>query len=127
MYHFGTKSTSQLLTLHPDLQLVLRFAIRIYDFSVICGHRGRVQQNQEFDDGDSQVRFPNSYHNTLPSNAVDIAPYMNGGIPWDNEEEFFFLAGLILAVAELFHIEIEWGGRWGMRDLGHFQLKRKES
>jgi len=47
-------------------------------------------------------------------------------IDWEDENEFVILAGLILKKARELGIELEWGGLWKRKDLGHFELKEKE-
>lgn len=123
MYSFGKSSKRRLATLHPDLQRVLNGAIKIYNFSIICGHRGKKAQNEAFEDDKSTKRWPDSRHNSLPSEAVDIAPWP---IDWNNVEEFFYMAGIVMTVAERLGVELEWGGRFkSIKDCPHFQLKRK--
>ena len=124
-YNFGKSSKKRLATLHPDLQKVLNEVIKIYDISIICGHRKERAQNKAFEDDKSTKKWPNSRHNSLPSEAVDIAPW-NKGIDWDNVEEFFYMAGIVMMVAENLGIKLFWGGRFkSIKDCPHFQLKRK--
>ena len=123
MYKFGKQSQKHRKTLHPDLQIVLDEAIKIYDFSITCGHRGKDAQNKAFKDNKSTKQWPNSRHNSIPSEAVDICPYP---VDWKDVEEFFFLAGIIMAVAHLHGIKLIWGGRWtDPKDCPHFQLVEK--
>lgn len=121
MPSFGKASKSRLATLHPKIQSVLNEAIKYYNFSIVCGHRNEKDQNQAYDDRLSTKRWPNSRHNTLPSEAVDVAPYP---IDWNNDEEFCFLAGLITGIAETMGIKLRWGGRWeSLNDLPHLELE----
>lgn len=123
MYKFGKSSKKRLATLHPDLQVVLNIVIQYYDFSIICGHRNEEDQNKAFKDGKSKVKWPDSRHNSLPSKAMDIAPWP---INWVNIYEFHFLAGLIIAVGEVYDIKIKWGGRFkALKDYNHFELEKK--
>ena len=128
MYSFSKSSTRKLETLHPDLQLILIEAIKIIDFSVICGHRNKTNQNKAFTEGRSKLIYPNSKHNSLPSTAVDLAPYP---IDWNNRDRFIFLAGIIYCISQQLGIEIRFGGNWSMSwqfedqkfdDLVHFEL-----
>ena len=132
MYSFGKLSTQKLETLHPDLQLILNEAIKIYDFSVICGHRNEEDQNKAFQEGNSRLKWPQSKHNSQPSIAVDIAPYP---IDWKNRDRFIFLAGIIYCISQQLGIEIRFGGNWSMSwqfenqkfdDLVHFELVNPE-
>lgn len=122
MPHFGTTSLDRLETCHPDLQKVMRAAIVAGpDFSIICGHRDEPAQNKAFAEGASKAIWPQSKHNTLPSNAVDIAPYP---IDWDDTERFEALSKHVLAIANALEIELTWGGTWtDPVDMPHYELK----
>ena len=68
------------------VQLVMDTAIQYWDFSVICVHRGKDEQDEAFSGGVSTKEWPNSRHNKIPSSAMDLAPYYpevpKGGIDW---------------------------------------------
>jgi len=120
MYKFSNSSKKQYNTLHPDLQKILDIAIQYYDFSILCGHRNEIDQNVAYKNGTSNLKWPDSNHNTKPSNAVDIAPYP---INWEDVEEFYYLAGIINLIAQLHNIDIKWGGRFSsILDCPHFEL-----
>lgn len=123
MPSFGVNSKRHLNTLHPDLQDVLNEAIKHYDFSIIWGHRGREDQNRFYLEGTSQVEWPNSRHNTKPSEAVDIVPYPGA---FDNPDEAFYLmATYIFRAAAKHGVHLHWGGHWkNFKDLAHFELER---
>lgn len=122
MPSFGERSRSKLETCEQEIQDVLNEAIKHYDFSVIDGHRDMERQNLYFNDGKSQVRWPNSRHNSYPSQAVDIIPYPGG---FDNpNSEFDRMATYVLSAAAKLGVELEWGGHWkNFKDYAHFQLK----
>ena len=111
MYKFGGASRVKLATLHEDIQIVLNEAIKIVDFSILEGYRGKEKQNRYFLDGVSKVRFPFGKHNKVPSEAVDIAPY-----PYPrNENEIkqaYYLAGIIRGIAAAKVIKIRIGCDW---------------
>ena len=128
MPRFSRASLSALATCHADLQRVMEEAIRHIDFTVIEGHRGRTAQEKAYKAGNSKVRWPNGKHNTLPSKAVDIAPYP---IDWSDTERFVYFAGIIMGIAAEMGIKLRWGGDWDgdthvkdekFRDYGHFEL-----
>jgi len=133
MATFSAASEKQLATLHPDLQRVLRLAIRHFDFVVVEGHRGKEAQNAAYAKGFSKVRWPHGNHNTLPSKAVDLAPYP---IDWSDRaaalERFAFMAGVVTTCAEQLGVPLRWGGDWNdnedtrdegaFRDRPHFEL-----
>jgi len=125
MPNFGKQSENNIITLHPVWPIILREVIKIYDFSVICGHRGKIEQNFAFSSGNSHVKWPNSKHNVYPSLAVDVAPYYRTRphIRWKEYNEFYYLAGLIIGVAKAKGFQIRWGGRFkSLFDPGHFEL-----
>ena len=125
---FGQRSLTNLHTAHPDLQKVCNEAIKLYDFSVICGHRDKAKQDKAVRNGKSKTPFPKSKHNSLPSLAVDLAPYP---IDWNDTSRFYFLAGVMMGCAEKVGVKLRWGGDWNgdgdfkerFRDLPHFELK----
>jgi peptidoglycan L-alanyl-D-glutamate endopeptidase CwlK len=139
MAKFGNTSLNRLFTCHKDLMKIMEVAISDFDISVVCGHRNESEQNRAYDAGQSQLAFPHSSHNQIPSMAIDIAPYCleTKGIDWDDSESFVFMAGYVKRVAdELFksgqiHHRLRWGGDWNMngrtvdekfRDYPHFEL-----
>lgn len=138
MAEFGTTSTRNLRTCHPDLQKVARKGITLYDFSVLYGHRGQQLQNQLFAQGASELSWPESKHNRTPSEAMDLAPWP---IDWGEDPDdpkrviaigrFYYLAGIIHAVSEQLGITLRWGGDWDsdgdffdqtFNDLVHYEL-----
>lgn len=131
MYKFSEVSLERKSTLDTKLQFILDQAIKYIDFSIICGYRSELDQDYAYASGKSQLKYPQSKHNTNPSRAVDIAPYP---IKWSGEdarERFHYLAGIIMGIAFSRGIEIRWGGDWnkdgeildnGFDDLVHFEL-----
>lgn len=126
---FGKASRRRLETLHPDLQRLLTSAIQNGpDFAILCGHRTEAEQNEAYRLKRSQLNWPNSKHNEIPSKAVDVAPYP---IDWDDLNRFRFLAGYLQGQADARGLKIRWGGDWDgdymehderFRDLPHFEL-----
>lgn len=132
MFEFGETSKSKLITAHPDLQLIMNTAIRIspIDMAVIEGHRNKIKQNKYYATGASKVQFPKGKHNTIPSNAIDVAPYVENKVSWDHRH-CCVLAGTILTIASALNIFLRWGGCWNgdpatigkqkFEDLVHFE------
>ncbi|WP_036768600.1 M15 family metallopeptidase [Photorhabdus australis] len=123
-YFFSKRSEQNLLGVHPDLVKVTRLALQLShtDFCVIEGRRTAERQRQMFADGHSQTL--NSRH--LTGHAVDIAPLINGIIPWDNWQAFIELATTVKQAAQRLHIPIIWGGDWkSLKDGPHFELPRQ--
>lgn len=130
---FGRGSLSALELVDTRLRGVLEEAIKYWDFTVLEGHRGPERQQELFESGTSQVSWPNSKHNSLPSVAVDIAPYP---IDWEDTERFIQLSGAILQIAKQNGLDLRWGGDWNrdgrmtdesFRDLLHFELVERNA
>jgi len=130
MPKFGKKSLLNLSQADEKLQILFDEVVKHYDCSVICGHRGRAEQEDAFQKGKSKLRFPKSKHNSLPSKAVDVVPYINGAISWDSRECYAF-GGFVMGVASQMGLKIRWGGDWDsdgsvsdnkFNDLVHFEL-----
>ena len=127
MPHFSRRSTDKLNTCDERLQKICYDVIELMDFSVLDGHRNEEDQNKAYEDGNSDVRWPHSKHNKVPSQAVDIAPY-DRGIDFKDFESFNFLATLMFEAAAERGIRIKWGGHFkhpdgsDFYDGGHFEL-----
>jgi hypothetical protein len=109
MPKFGTSSLTQRATLHPDLKRLVDEVIKHVDFSITCGYRNQADQDAAVAKGLSQVKFPNGKHNTLPSKALDVAPYP---INWNDTEAFTLLAGVFFGVAAVLGIKLRLGADW---------------
>ena len=129
-HKFGKRSSINLRQCHPDLQEILQEAIKYIDFSVICGHRSKADQDAAYHSGRSTKKFPDSKHNEFPSIAVDVAPY-NGGIDWNDLESFAYLSGIIKGIAMAKGIKVRTGIDWDddgqihdhkLRDFPHIEL-----
>lgn len=104
---FSKNSLERLATCHPDLQTVLKEAIKYADFTVLCGHRNEHDQAVAYDTGMSKVEWPDSKHNKLPSLAVDIAPYP---IDWKDAQRFIRLLSFVQGVGAGLGIRLRLGG-----------------
>lgn len=118
-------SVARLKTCHPDLQRVVELAATRMPLFVLCGYRGRNEQNKAFEEGKSKLRFPRSMHNKKPSMAVDISP---SPLDWLNHDAFKKLALVMKKAAKELGVDIVWGGDWvGFKDLPHYQLSSVET
>lgn len=136
---FGAASLKKLAECAAPLQDVLTEAIKYQDFTIICAHRNKAAQDEAYKTGASKLKWPQSKHNTSPSCAVDIAPYIAElpescrlliGTPGQLDaiasvykinrarastilmRHYDVLAGCILTVAAQRGIAIRWGGNW---------------
>ena len=120
MTGFSTLSKDKLSTCHPILQEICHDLIKKIDFTVICGYRNKEDQDKYFEIGASKLKFPNSKHNTIPSLAIDIAPYP---INWNNHVAFKELATEFKKIANNKGVKVIWGGDWEhFKDLVHYEL-----
>ena len=71
---FSQTSKARLSTAHPDLQRLFNEVVKHWDCTIVCGHRGKEEQDKAFAEGKSKVKWPNGRHNKLPSLAVDVMP-----------------------------------------------------
>lgn len=106
MYKFSDKSKEKLETCHKDIQAIMNEVIKVYDFSVLEGHRTKEKQQEYYAKGLSKLDGVNkkSKHQSSPSMAIDIMPYKKGtnafsGKTSDNAR-FYFLMGIVYTVAE---------------------------
>lgn len=123
MFKFGNKSKERLSTCHKDIQLIMNEAIKIsnVDFGIAEGHRSLEKQLQYYKQGKSKIDgvTKKGKHNYIPSLAVDIFPFINNKVNWDNEH-LSYLSGVIHAVSEILFTQgkithkIRWGGNWDM-------------
>jgi len=145
-YIIGSNSRIHLSQAHPDFTSIAEELIKIIDFSTDNSHRNKRYQDQAFAAGRSKVQFPNSKHNTSPSNAIHFNPWP---IMWpDNLYEldpekaakmlgrFYLLSGIVIGVSSqlynqgIISTRIRWGGDWDgdgdildqtFDDLTHFE------
>lgn len=124
-FKLSTRSLGRLVGVHPDLVKVVHRAIEITqtDFSVVEGVRTLATQRRYFQLGKSKTM--RSRH--LTGHAVDLAPWVNGTIDWDDPAGWGSVAIAMKAAAGHLHIPLEWGGDWhSFVDKPHFQLPWKE-
>jgi hypothetical protein len=130
MPQFGQRSLNRLQHVDKRLREVLDEAILHIDFTIVCGHRNKLAQDEAYATGASKKQWPNSKHNYLPSKAVDFAPW-NDGIDWEDHLAFARVYGHIEAVAAARGYQLRWGGDWdkdgsstdqSFMDIGHLEL-----
>lgn len=135
MPNFSIESKKQLMTCHPELQILFNEVIKTFDCQVLEGYRNEADQEKAFKAGNSKLQWPNGKHNHLPSYAVDVSPYP---VDWNNLSRFYWFAGFVLGTANQLKVQgkmtraIRYGGDWnqnyditdehGLKDLVHFEL-----
>ena len=141
MYKYGKSSKARLETCHADLLVIADQIIKHRDATVICGHRSEEEQNALFNAKPpaTKVKYPDSKHNSYPSNAIDFAPYP---LDWNDTASFRYFAGYVMATADILfeagiiEHKLRWGGDWDMdndlkdnkfNDLVHFELYKPEA
>ncbi len=111
MPKFGKVSQERLATCDHRLQKLMERVVEKLDIMIVCGHRGRAEQDEAVRNGASKLNFPNSKHNSLPSKAVDIAFWDGSKIVWDAKQAAY-VAGYIQAIADDMGIAIRLGADW---------------
>lgn len=119
-FQLSRRSLARLQGVHPDLVAVVKLAITLtaVDFSVVEGVRTLAKQREYFLKGKS--RTMNSRH--LTGHAVDLAPWINGDIEWEDEAGWREVSRAVKAAARKLGVKVWWGyDLWGW-DQPHFQL-----
>lgn len=119
---FGQKSLERLRTCHDDLQLLCHSVLQEMDITVLCGHRNKEDQDKAVAAGNSKLSYPKSKHNSLPSQAVDIAPYP---VNFNDIESFKKMCEVVERCAEKMGIEVRLGRDFSFRDYPHVELRGK--
>ena len=107
MPSFSKRSIDNLDSCHPDLRKVAHEAIKHFDFTVICGHRGKAEQNKAFAEGKSKLKWPDSKHNKTPSMAMDCVPHP---LNWQDKASFDKMGAVMKEAAKTVGVKIKWGG-----------------
>ncbi len=128
-YQFSQRSLDNLRGVHPDLVACVVACLYRYstvDFVVTEGVRTIEKQERMVRQGRSQTM--DSYHLEQKdgfAHAVDLAPWIQGEIPWDNWKAFKDIASAMKMAAKYLDIQITWGGDWEtLKDGPHFQIER---
>lgn len=147
-FRFSKASLDRLATVDPALQKVAHRALELspIDFVVVQGNRTLDEQKRLYGKGRTAAQcrakgVPIEYARpgeakvtwTLNSNhiggkAVDVAPYVDGGIQWDDSGKRGLwpkIAAAFKQAAKELGVPITWGGDWTTTvDRPHFELKR---
>ncbi|MFA5695933.1 MAG: M15 family peptidase [Bacilli bacterium] len=131
MAYFSKNSLDKLHTCDTRLQKLFMEVIKERDCIIICGHRGKEDQEDAYNRGVSKVHYPNSKHNSEPSMAVDVAPYYSDSphIHWNDIDDFIAFSNIVKDCANRLEIDIIWGGDFPkiyntkFTDYPHYEIK----
>ena len=116
MPKFSKKSLEHLNTCDERLQRVFNEVIKHFDCTILEGHRSDERQEELYRQGLSKLK-QGSKHNSSPSKAIDVVPYIKGkGIPWNDSKYFYHFSGYVLGVANSMGIKLRSGYNWDMDD-----------
>jgi peptidoglycan L-alanyl-D-glutamate endopeptidase CwlK len=128
MPKYSNRSAIKLAECDERIQRVFNEVIKTVDCTLLVGHRNQEDQETMKETGRSQLQWPDSSHNKLPSLAIDAIGYP---IDWNDRERITLFAGFVLGTAKQMGIDLIWGGDWNVNwqtadnsfdDLVHFQL-----
>jgi peptidoglycan L-alanyl-D-glutamate endopeptidase CwlK len=132
MAEFGTTSRARLSECNTQLQRLMNRVVQIRDISVVCGRRGKDEQNRLYESGESKLRWPDGKHNVEDPNdladAVDIVPWPE---QYSDPMTMIHVAGIVMGVGAEMGIRLRWGGDWNRNsdlrdqtfiDLWHFEI-----
>lgn len=128
MPSFSERSEKNLDTCAPDLIRLFLEVIKYYDCTIVCGHRGKDEQDEAFYNQKSTKLWPTSKHNKFPSRAVDVAPGKRDDkgkyyIDWEDEGLFKHFVSFVENIALQLGITVKNGGYWTHpKDYPHWEL-----
>lgn len=137
----GSRSKRSLINVHPDLVKVVKRGLMICscDFAVIEGCRTLLRQKSLKASGASKTlrsrHIPaNNGKGKWVGHAVDIVPWINGTVDWNDHAAFCQVGHAMRVAAMDLGIPLTWGagkmygGHWSnsFNDMPHFQLPWKE-
>lgn len=134
-FSLSNRSKKKLMDVHPNLVKIVELAIEKYaknDFTVVEGQRNLEKQKENYVKGVSKtLKSKHLQQSDGYSHAVDLAPLINGQIPWNNKAKFKELANAMFEASKELNIKIRWGGDWNQNgdsndekfyDGPHFEL-----
>lgn len=114
-FALGKRSLERLEGVHPDLVAVVKKAIEIspVDFTVVEGLRTLEREKELYAQGKTQtLKSKHLKQEDGYGHAVDLAPIVDGQIPWNDFEEFETLAAVMAEAANELETPLVWGACW---------------
>lgn len=135
-FKFSKLSEDRLQGVKPQLASVVRRALEIcaVDFMVVEGLRTIERQRELYAQGRTKPgnKVTWTLHSKhLEGNAVDLAPFVNGKVDWNNLKNFDAIAKAMAQASRELSVPIRWGADWDMdgiprekgeTDSPHFEL-----
>ncbi len=135
-FKFPKVSETRLQGVKPKLASVVRRALEIcaVDFMVVEGLRTLERQRELYAQGRTKPgpKVTWTLHSKhLEGSAVDLAPFVNGKVDWNNPKNFDAIAKAMLQASRELSVPIRWGADWDMdglprekgeTDSPHFEL-----
>ena len=127
-YPYAHTNERRLKRLHPAFQPIARAICNAYrsaireryaksDVLVVSGYRSIDEQNRLYAIGRTQpgrirthARGGESWHNY--GLAIDIAPVIDGNIPWNDAKLWIHCANRVRMILEPLVPDVVWGGNW---------------
>jgi peptidoglycan LD-endopeptidase CwlK len=120
-FRLSENSSRTLSGVHPLLVAVTDRATTLsrIAFIVLEGRRSVERQAMLYASGISDTM--NSRH--LTGHAVDLAPWANGAVPWEDTASFHVIRDAMFAAAGEFGAILRWGAEW--REEVHSRNKKE--
>lgn len=133
----GKQSKNNLKGVHPNLVKVIEEAIKEtpIDFTITSGVRTLKEQQALYAQGRTKpggivtkadgIKNKSNHQAKADGygHAIDLCPYVNGQLDWDNENNFRVISAHVLATAKCLGIKVVWGGNFkSILDLPHYEL-----
>lgn len=128
-FFLSDRSIGRMAGVHPDLQAVVHYAIRVttVDFGITAtgGVRTLELQRQLKEKGASKTM--RSRH--LTGHAIDTMAFINGKVVWDHEP-YYEINDAFEKASEALAVPLRWGHDWDMDGIfgepGEFDLPHRE-
>ena len=134
MQEFSPSSLKHLESVHPDLQTLFHYVVKIRDCTIVSGLRTQEEQQALYAQGRSVPGEIVTYKDGIERRskhqtglAVDVVPYPE---LYRDAYEMDQLARIVLGSAEKLKqqgkidSEIEWGGFWRFKDRPHYEIRQ---